>query len=106
MPQKTKDSEESPSSSLPESEKKAKALIVPHSGLEYSGLTAAHAYASILGCENDYDTIFIIGPSHHYQLEQFLTLTSHAAWSTPLGDLECDGEIAEKLVQMTNLPDE
>ena len=39
------------------------ALVAPHAGLMYSGPVAAHAYA-LLGMRH-YQSIVLVGPSHH-----------------------------------------
>ena len=84
---------------------KPKALIVPHSGFNTSGSIAAQAYSHLLDCSNDFDTIFILAPSHNYDLD-FIGLSSFAAWSTPLGDLEVDSEIADFLIELTTIPND
>jgi len=68
--------------------KKLKALIGPHAGFRYSGPNAAWAYKNIIKPQ-DYDTIFILGPSHKIGFE-FIVSTDCDEWETPLGNLIVD----------------
>lgn len=59
-----------------------KALIVPHAGIVYSGQTAAHSFAQVMGA--DYRRVIVLAPSHH----AFFSGASIAdvdAYETPLG---------------------
>src|SRR5687767_5442754 len=68
-----------------------KALIVPHSGLIYSGAVAACAFAAWRKQADDVERIILIGPSHHYDFPG-LALPGAAAFETPLGHLPVDDE--------------
>ena len=68
------------------SQKNLRALIVPHAGLRWSGPNAAWAYKNIMD-SNQYDTIFILGPSHKVYLD-FAATTICDEWETPLGNLK------------------
>jgi len=63
--------------------KKLKAIIVPHAGYQYSGQVAAYAYKQI----KRYSQIIILGPSHRIALQQ-LSTDSNQYWQTPLGKVE------------------
>ena len=63
------------------------ALIVPHAGLIYSGLTAAHAFKALQG--RVYQRVVILSPSHQPFPGQVLT-TAHQAYWTPLGTIAVD----------------
>ena len=52
----------------PNFQKNLKALIGPHAGFRYSGPNAAWAYKNIVNQEQ-YDTVFILGPSHKVYLD-------------------------------------
>lgn len=82
-------------------QKKLKALIGPHAGLRWSGPNAAWAYVNIQD-PNQYDTIFILGPSHKVYLD-FVATTNCTHWQTPIGDLTVDHDIVDKLVGASNL---
>jgi len=65
----------------------ARAIIAPHAGYSYSGPAAAWAYQSL-----DWSTakrVFLMGPSHHYYLED-CALSPCKSYNTPLGPLALD----------------
>ncbi|MFQ6131652.1 MAG: AmmeMemoRadiSam system protein B [Armatimonadota bacterium] len=70
------------------------ALIVPHAGHEYSGHVAASAYAVLKGRE--YDTVIIVGPSHHVGVEGG-ALSGAQEWETPLGRVPLDRALCDVL---------
>jgi MEMO1 family protein len=72
------------------------AVVVPHAGYYYSGPVAAHAYKA-LAEDGVFDTAVIIGPNHTGQGYP-VSLWAGAAWNTPLGTVEIDGELARSLV--------
>ncbi len=59
-----------------------RALVVPHAGYEYSGLTAAFSYKLLAG--RDFKTVILLAPSH-YALFQGAFLPRADAYRTPLG---------------------
>ena len=69
-------------------------LIAPHAGYIYSGRVAAAAYRLIQG--KDYETVIIIGPSHHYAFRG-CSIYSHGGYKTPLGVAHVDEALATKL---------
>ena len=73
------------------------ALIVPHAGYPYSGEIAARAYKLLEG--HQYDTVVILSPSHTV----FFTGSSvyeGDGYQTPLGIVEIDKELSEKLTSI------
>lgn len=68
-----------------------RALIGPHAGLRHSGPNAAWAYKNIFD-PNQYDRVFILGPSHKVFLD-FVATTECSEWETPLGNLKVDQDI-------------
>ena len=60
-------------------------LVAPHAGYIYSGLTAAHGFKSLEG--HDYETVIVIGPSHHYIFEG-AAVPNATHYRTPLGDVK------------------
>ncbi len=72
-------------------------FIVPHAALNYSGPVAAHAYAR-MRLEGRPETIIVIGPNHT-GLGAKVAVSPPSRWETPLGVLEVDGELAEKIVR-------
>ncbi|MFC1709406.1 AmmeMemoRadiSam system protein B [Candidatus Omnitrophota bacterium] len=81
------------SSFLKESDKQdAIACIMPHAGYVYSGKVAAQTAASV----NIKENIILLGPNHT-GLGQAFSINSKGSWQTPLGDVEINTEIAERL---------
>jgi len=70
-------------------------LIVPHAGYAFSGQVAANAFKLLEG--KDIKTVILIGPSH---TDWFVgnSVDLQNIWQTPLGDIEVDIELAEKLI--------
>ncbi|KAF1334971.1 Memo-like protein, partial [Globisporangium splendens] len=73
-----------------------RAIIAPHAGFRYSGLTAAHAYHHLQGLEH-VKRVFILGPSHHFYLRGCAVSTA-VEYETPLGNIEIDHAINEQLI--------
>jgi len=59
-----------------------RAIIVPHAGYQYSGLTAAHAYKLVSG--KPYKTVVVLAPSH-YALFNGASVCGADEFETPLG---------------------
>ena len=74
-----------------------KALIGPHAGLRFCGANAAYAYASIKDA-NQFDRVFILGPSHKIPLD-FIVTTECDEWETPLGNLIVDKQTIAQLME-------
>ncbi|KAJ9076807.1 hypothetical protein DSO57_1022755 [Entomophthora muscae] len=70
------------------------AIISPHAGYEYSGETAAYAFACVE--PKAFKKVFILGPSHHSYLQN-CALTSFDYYSTPLGDLKINHSVNSEL---------
>jgi AmmeMemoRadiSam system protein B len=70
-------------------------IISPHAGYIYSGLTAAYGFNLLKG--NDYKKVVIISPSHR---EYFAgsSIFNGDAYQTPLGTIEIDKDLAQKIV--------
>ena len=61
-----------------------KALICPHAGYAYSGLTAAFSYKLLAG--RDFQTVILLAPSH-YALFKGAAVCAADVYRTPLGDV-------------------
>ena len=72
-----------------------KILIVPHAGYAFSGQVAASAFKLLKG--KNFKTVILIGPSH---TDWFAgnSVCSQGIWQTPLGNVEIDTDLAEKLI--------
>ncbi|MBW1649849.1 MAG: AmmeMemoRadiSam system protein B [Deltaproteobacteria bacterium] len=78
--------------------KNLKALIFPHAGYIYSGLTAAHC-ASLLKKESFTDVI-LLGPDHKIGFKNCCT-SEAKAYQTPLGSVSLNKEKIKKLLSDT-----
>lgn len=72
-------------------------VISPHAGYIYSGKTAAFSYNAIAG--KNYKTVIIISPSHR-EYFQGSCIYDGDAYETPLGIVEVDKQMREKLVNL------
>jgi len=77
---------------------KPKALIVPHAGYIYSGLTAAFGYHQLQQFKQDIKRVILLGPSHRVALYG-MAVPSVDYFQTPLGDIQLDTSEINKLVQ-------
>jgi AmmeMemoRadiSam system protein B len=68
-----------------------KGTVVPHAGYIYSGKVAAHSYAVLPPA----DTYVMLGPNHTGYGSPIALSTD--TWSTPLGKVEVDKELKEKI---------
>lgn len=71
-------------------------IVSPHAGYIYSGRTAAYVYNLIK--DKNYKTVIIISPSHS---EYFpgISVYEGDAYETPLGLVEIDNEMADRLCE-------
>ena len=72
------------------------ALVAPHAGYVYSGKVAAAAYRLIIG--QDYETVIILGPSHHFPLRG-CSIYPKGGYKTPLGLAAVDQDLAARLAK-------
>ncbi len=78
------------------SEKKIIGGISPHAGYMFSAYQAVHLFEIIGKSEQQFDTFFIINPSHTgYGAE--ISIDENEAWETPLGLVPVDIFFQEKL---------
>jgi len=70
-------------------------LISPHAGYVYSGQVAAYSYSQIKN--KSYDTVIILGPSHHVYFKG-ASVGNWDSYKTPLGNVRVNREIANKLL--------
>jgi AmmeMemoRadiSam system protein B/AmmeMemoRadiSam system protein A len=66
-----------------------KAIIAPHAGYRYSGLTAAAAYRALAPARGIIKRVVMMGPCHRVAVRG-LALSSADAFHTPLGDVAVD----------------
>ena len=75
----------------------AKAVVLPHAGYIYSGVTASLVLSRVLVPE----TVFLIGPNHRGLGADF-ALFSKGEWQTPLGRVPIHEELAAKLLEASH----
>ncbi len=73
------------------------AIQVPHAGLIYSGGIAAKAYNRIRPYLNVISRVVLLGPAHRLPLRGMAVIGAEV-WQTPLGPLQIDRELGDKLV--------
>jgi AmmeMemoRadiSam system protein B len=78
-------------------------LVCPHAGYMYSGPVAAHAYYR-LALDGKPDVVVLLGPNHT-GYGSALAVMNEGFWTTPLGDVEVDGESANRIVQESHIVD-
>ena len=78
-------------------------LICPHAGYMYSGPVAASAFYE-LALDGKPDTVVLMGPNHT-GYGSVLSLMREGVWRTPLGDIEIDTEMANKITHETSVID-
>ncbi len=74
-------------------------IIAPHAGYAYSGQTAAAAFAYIQ--EQEYETVVVIAPSHA-ELIDGVSVFDGDSYSTPLGSIPVNVELAKEICQHGN----
>ena len=76
-----------------------KAIIAPHAGYVYSGITAAAAYNSLRPQADKITRVIMMGPCHRVGIKG-LALPSIQAFSTPLGRVPVDMDSAAKIIPL------
>ena len=71
--------------------------IVPHAGYSYSGSIAAHVYAQIEKAN------YIILGTNHSGMGTMFSLMKEGLWKTPLGEVEIERGLSEKLTKENSL---
>ena len=72
-----------------------KMMILPHAGYQYSGGVAAYGFKKLIN--QDFKTVVLIGPSHADWFNGS-AVYPQGYWQTPLGKIEIEAELAEKLI--------
>ncbi len=76
-------------------DRKARAVIVPHAGLVFSGRVA---YEGLEQLDKEIENLFIIAPAHRVPFDG-LALSSHTHWETPLGKIKVNRAICKELTK-------
>jgi AmmeMemoRadiSam system protein B len=75
----------------------SKAIIAPHAGYVYSGRIAALGHAKLAKAK----TFILLGPNHT-GLGPGISVSDSDSWKTPLGSIQTNREIAEKIIKKSN----
>jgi hypothetical protein len=70
-------------------------LIAPHAGYMYSGQVAAYSYSLLAG--KKFDTVILIGPSHHFHTGK-ISIYNGDAYKTPLGDVPVNTQMVKAIL--------
>ena len=70
---------------LPQGLGTVRAVIAPHAGYVYSGLTAGYAFKPLAALPKRKWTVFLLGPAHRVPFRG-VALGEYSAFRTPLGD--------------------
>ncbi len=70
------------------------AILCPHAGYQFSGQVAAYSFKQL--ADRHYDTVIIIGPSHHYWVDG-ASVGDWDYYETPLGKVKVDRKLAKKI---------
>ena len=81
--------------------RKIRGLISPHAGYLYSGPVASHGFYR-LARDGKPDTIIILGPNHRGYGEE-ISIISSGKWSTPLGELEINEDLAKNILNHSKI---
>ena len=73
-------------------------MVVPHAGYMYSGGVAARAYRQIF--ESEMEIVVVIAPSHSEYFTE-ISIFDGYGYSTPLGTLPVDKDLAQELVKQS-----
>ncbi len=76
------------------------ALVVPHAGYGYSGLTAAYAYKEVQS--RSYDAVVLIAPCHREAFSG-VSIMARGAYATPLGTMSIHEEICNRLIEVNDI---
>jgi len=77
---------------------RVKAIIAPHAGYSYSGLSAAKAYKQLVPQKSQVKRVVLFGPSHKHPFNG-VALPSAVRWVTPIGGVDIDAQNSASLVE-------
>ncbi|MEG1905562.1 MAG: AmmeMemoRadiSam system protein B, partial [Bacteroidales bacterium] len=68
--------------------------VVPHAGHVYCAAEAVHFFEIVRHSKQEFDVVIIVNPNHHGEGSP-LSIDDHDYWSSPLGKIKIDRELAE-----------
>jgi AmmeMemoRadiSam system protein B len=85
---------------VPGDEPLPKALIVPHAGYMYSGLTAGAAYARVKRLRGTVERVVLVGPAHRVSIDA-IAVSPADAFLTPLGAVAVDDGLRRRALALS-----
>ncbi len=77
-------------------------FLAPHAGYMYSGPVAAWSFLELSKYEQP-ETVIVIGPNHTGLGSEIAIADDVSAWETPLGDVEINHELIDKITDLSHL---
>ncbi len=77
---------------------RARAIVVPHAGYQYSGMVAGAVYSRVKIPEK----VILLGPNHT-GMGAPVSVMAEGVWETPFGDVPVDEELASALLEHSNI---
>ncbi|MFW9854513.1 MAG: AmmeMemoRadiSam system protein B [Candidatus Thorarchaeota archaeon] len=90
-----------PSKDVRKDKKEILGLISPHAGYACSAPTAAHGFLSLAEDRRSIDTVILLG-NKHTDLGPEVSVASHDAWNTPLGEVALNKSFLSRVVSNKN----
>jgi len=78
-------------------------IMSPHAGYMYSGQAAAKAYFEV-SRHGPKDVVVLLGPNHH-GVGSPIAISPSLRWSTPIGDVDVDLELAKDISKRSGVAD-
>ena len=75
-------------------------VLVPHAGLEYSGIVAAAGWRAAISRGSEPPTVVLLGTNHGARWLDGLGAWDRGAWRTPLGEVVVDEDLAAEIVAL------
>ncbi|MBN1814595.1 MAG: AmmeMemoRadiSam system protein B [Anaerolineae bacterium] len=87
---------------LPDDLGTVRAIIAPHAGYVYSGLTAGYAFKALTTLPQKRWAVYLLGPAHRVPFRG-VALGQYSAFHTPLGDVPIAVDVVEDMVSRSLL---
>lgn len=76
--------------------------LVPHAGWLYSGSVAGQAFRALAASSSETQVVVLFGGVHRFR-GRSAAMFGSGRWETPLGSVEVDDRLAERVLSNTNL---
>jgi AmmeMemoRadiSam system protein B len=84
------------------SNRKIYGIVSPHAGYVYSGAIAANGFYEVSSMT--FDNVVMVGPNH-YGIGTGVATMQDGVWKTPLGDVEVNADLSDKISKSSGLVD-